>query len=97
LWVFSTLGDKPFSNIGGGTPLKQSDTATKSREITDREGRLSTVLEIQSLYGVKFSRSLEIDIKSLSWFYLRVEHIVLVALHLLRLAHSTVQQTRKSI
>jgi len=29
---------------------------------------------------------LEIDIKSLNWFYLRVEHIVLVALHLLRLA-----------
>jgi len=30
------------------------------------------------LYGARFSRSLEIDIKSLSWFYLRWNHIVLV-------------------
>jgi len=35
----------PLAIVGGGTPLKQSDTATKSREITDREGRfIATVL-----------------------------------------------------
>ncbi len=39
------MGINPLAIVGGGTPLKQSDTATKSREITDREGRfIATVL-----------------------------------------------------
>ncbi len=92
------MGINPLAIVGGGTPLKQSDTATKSREITDREGRfIATVLRDTEVVWSEIFKELGDRYQEPKLVLFKGGTHSACALHLLRLAHSTVQQTRKSI
>ncbi len=76
------MGINPLAIVGGGTPLKQNDTTTKSREITDREGRfIATVLRDTEVVWSEIFKELGDRFKSLSWVLFKGwEHIVLCGL-----------------